>query len=38
MVLVGILSSPVYCTLVMSLDGVGGNTELPCLQYVSYVC
>ena len=37
MVLVGTLSSPVYCALVMSLDGVGGNTELPCLQYVIYV-
>ena len=38
MVLVGTLSSPVYCTLVMSVDGVGGNTELPCLLYISYVC
>ena len=37
MVLVGTLGSHVYCTLVMSLDGVGGNNELPCLLYVSYV-
>ena len=37
MVLVGTLSSPVYSMLFMSLDGVGGNTELPCLQYVIYV-
>ena len=29
MVLVGTLSSAAYCTLVMSPDGVGGNTELP---------
>ena len=38
MVLVGTLSSPVYSMLFMSLDGVGGNTELPCLLYISYVC
>ena len=37
MVLVGTLSSAAYCTLVMSPDGVGGNTELRCLLYISYV-
>ena len=37
MVLVETMSSHVCCMLVMSLDGVGGNTELHCLLYISYV-